>query len=150
MINQRFPPTHNQRVEKIHYNRYSAVMEWFWNTLEVILLIVIPLFWGLGVEYLFEWYRRRSASYAGNAFDRGAYDSSVNRHQFRYCSFQFNCRYDNLRQERSGESLDCDAAVAWQFNWRAGRRPGIAQTACRAYQEMLFHPGSSDGGSDRV
>jgi len=38
------------------------LMTWFWNTLEIILLIVLPFLWGLGVEYIFEWYRRKKLS----------------------------------------------------------------------------------------
>jgi len=30
--------------------------------IEVILLIVLPLLWGLGVEYVFEWFRRKKGS----------------------------------------------------------------------------------------
>jgi len=37
-------------------------MDWLWNTLEIILLIVLPFLWGLGVEYIFEWYRRKKSS----------------------------------------------------------------------------------------
>jgi len=37
-------------------------MNWLWNTLEIILLIVLPFLWGLGVEYIFEWYRRKKLS----------------------------------------------------------------------------------------
>ena len=39
------------------------LMNWLWNTLEIILLIVLPFLWGLGVEHFFEWYRHKKSSH---------------------------------------------------------------------------------------
>ena len=47
---------------------YYFFVDYLLNTLEIILLIVLPFIWGLGVEFIFERYRRGKPS-AGKTLD---------------------------------------------------------------------------------